>query len=583
MKRILSVFVCMLMVVGLFAGCGDDTETVNSQTDNGDSIFSFEDVSFIENGESKYTIVRPETNTRLNEGTVAGVLFKQMKSVLNANFKNLSDSTDGADKYEILIGATNRPESQQALDYIESQGHGRYNDWIVCTIGKKIVINAYNAEKLDEATNYFINNFLKAEGIKGGIEYISYTQGDFSNIALNGTNIGKYTVVRPHYNFSYLAQVEIDAISDKVITATGFELPFVYDNTEPSEYEIIIGDAEREGVEALTDYDDYSIKISGKKVYINGGSSHALAVAINDFAKMLESGTVNDTKISGSYAQTVATYGDDAYKYVWGDEFDSETLDTTKWTQVTESDQNLGQNGKISVRSTNPNDVYIKDGKFYICAREDENYYYGGMIRTHKTMTYKYGFAEISVLIPDGDSFWVAWWTGTTDTQSSIEPTIPKYISPEIDIIECYGNSKQFGSYCHLWPTALGKEMGIEHYVATADEGRREHILTDDDKVFGDDFHTIGFLWDDKQMTFARDGEIYCSYDTTKDTDRQEAFNHSMYFIFSMAVAFDNSPGGPITQDPDEWRYTNKLVLDWLRLYQKNDGKHELDWKGANQ
>ena len=82
-------------------------------------------------------------------------------------------------------------------------------------------------------------------------------------------------------------------------------------------------------------------------------------------------------------------------------------------------------------------------------------------------------------------------------------------------------------------------------------------------------------------MSFSCDGDLYFTYKTNTKIEDIECFNHSMYFIYSMALAFANAPGNPITTNPDDWQNTNKLVLDWMNLYQLDDGKCELNWTGA--
>ena len=44
----------------------------------------------------------------------------------------------------------------------------------------------------------------------------------------------------------------------------------------------------------------------------------------------------------------------------------------------------------------------------------------------------------------------------------------------------------------------------------------------------------------------ATDGNLFFSYDTTTTLEDLETFNHSMYFIYSMATGFDKAPGNRI-------------------------------------
>ena len=175
MKKLIAILLVLFVSLGMMAGCGGSSdENDNSTASQGGAnagALSKDDVVYINNGESVYTIIRPEEG-KLEEGSRTSNIFKKMKDAIGVSLKNETDTTDGTDKYEILVGETNRPESKLALDYLKSKTGGRYDDYIVCTIGKKIVINAFNIEGLKAASEYFIKNYLKADGVKGGIEHI---------------------------------------------------------------------------------------------------------------------------------------------------------------------------------------------------------------------------------------------------------------------------------------------------------------------------------------------------------------------------------------------------------------------------
>lgn len=578
MKKLLSLILICLIFVGVLAACGNGDTSSTNNNNNGttitDAIFSTEKVMFIDsNNESVYRIVRPDGNDELTN--TAGTLFKKMKETLGVNIKNISDTTDGTDTYEILVGHTNRPESQQALDFLKNKTSGRYNNFIVCTIGKKIVLNSHSLEGIKQACEYFATNFLKKDGIGGGIAYVNEAEGTFENITINGENIGKYTIVRPLYNSSYLTQLEMEKLVDNVYAKTGYMLDIVYDSSEKTDLEIIVGNSQRENVDTIGGYEAWTVNIVGKKVYLNGGSAHSTAMAVAEFCKILNGNITDASSKSGDYNTTVASYDKaTTYKYVWGDDFDGDKIDSTKWWHIGENGwKSEGLNGKTSVRSSNPNDVYVSDGHFYICARQDDNFYYGGMLRTQITMTYKYGYVETSMLLPHGDGFWIALWQMTASEKSEITA------EPEIDIVECFGNSAYYAVNTHSWPTESGEAFGWTHTSLDADRDYvniKKYRLKEEGVKLGDGMHTYGMLWTDKEMTFTCDGEAFLTYDTTATEQRINTFNQAQYLIISMATGFKSGPGA-ITSNPDDWQFTNKLMIDWLHIYQPSDGKHELN------
>ncbi len=594
MKRILTCALVVIMAFSMLSACGDDgnseknsSSTANSSsnissegsnhgvgTNVTDELFSTEKVVFINsNNQPVYRIIRPEGNDELTN--TAGTLFKKMKESLGVNIRNSDDTSDGTDSYEILIGHTNRPESQQALDFLKNKTSGRYNNFIVCTIGKKIILNSQSLEGIKQACEYFAATYLKKDGIDGGIAFVKEADGSFENITINGENIGKYSIVRPLYNSSYLTQVEMEKIVDTIYAKTGYMLNIVYDNTPETDYEIVVGNCERNGVDGIGSYDSWALSVAGKKVFLNGGSAHSTAMAVTEFGKLLNGNITDASTKTGDYNTTVAGYDKSTtYKYAWGDDFDSNKIDATKWWHIGENGwKSEGLNGKTSVRSSNPNDVYVSDGHFYICARQDDNFYYGGMLRTQTTMTYRYGYIETSALLPHGDGFWVALWQMTALEKSEITS------EPEIDFVECFGNSAYYAVNAHAWPTEAGEALGWTHTSFDGDRDYaniKKHSLKEEGVKLSEGMHTYGMLWTDKEMIFTCDGEDFLTYDTTATEQRINTFNQAQYLIISMATGFKSGPGA-ITSDPLDWELTNKLIIDWINIYQPEDGKHELN------
>ncbi|MBO5746941.1 MAG: glycoside hydrolase family 16 protein [Clostridia bacterium] len=581
MKRILSIVVVIVLTLFLFVGCGDVKDTTSTDTNSqvGDEFsVSIEDVTFVDaNGESKYRIIRSENAaSEITDCTV--YLFKQIKLKLGISVKNLSDIEDGTDDYEILVGDTNRPESKKALDYLKTKTEGRYDDYIICSVGKKIVINGFNSASINKACKYFIENIFKTDGVKGGIEYLYATKGDFETITINGVNISEFVFVKPQYNTSYLTQSELDELQETLYKTTGYKLSIERDNDINSEYEIIIGNSKRDNVETVFDSDKFKILVNGKKVYLNGGSPHATAMAVSEFGKIL-TGDLTDRSVVGSYNHSINAYDlATTLYYVWGDDFSRAELDTEKWVQRDENTKSQGLNGKISVRSSNPQDVFISDGKFYICAREDEDYYYGGLITTMNKMCFRYGYAECSAVVPHGEGFWVAFWGTNAGLMSDrSDPLIPPLYTPEFDIMEMFGNSTYYAANLHANPTEYGKSSGLSHYSLDVPEYiNAKKYFCPDGNTLNSDFHTYGVLWSDDNIGFTCDGVMYFNYDLSENKYNEDCFKRHINLVFSMATGFFNAPGSSITSNKNEWKDSNKLIGDYINLYQYNDGKCSL-------
>ncbi len=586
MKKVLSLILVLVLSLSLLAACSGDDEGAasgNGSTVGGDTAqleFSKETVNYFnESGKSNYKIVRPEENDAMFD--ISSNVFKAMKEKLQLTVQNTADSSDGTDQYEILIGATNRQESKTAYDYLVENIGGRFDDYIICTIGKKIVIHGLSNTAIANAADHFINNYLSAHTVEGGIMHTHKTEGEFTDITINGENISKFSIIRPRFNVSYLTQMEIDKVYEYVKQTTGFEVE-IYDDADvaATEYEIIVGEAARDGVQKIdkNDTDTYSVIVSGKKVYINGGSTYATALAVTEFCTMLKKGTVTDaeTVASGSYATAVARYDKSTYYTpTWLEDFKSTELDETKWMHVGWNAE--GQNGKKSYRSEK---TYTFDGEYFtITPYQDDVGYYGGMIRTHRDMSYIYGYVEESAKIPTAKGFWTALWTGDTtgfglygDEQAAKE----QILGNEIDINENFGGN-WFAANCHSWPTELGESLGYKHTSCDNNEfSNDKKYYPDKDVDLHDDFHTYGMMWTPEGMDFTCDGRVYFTYKFTTDQDNL-TFHQKMYLTLSMAVGLKSGSTSIGLATEEDWANRSTLVVDYVHLYQLDDGKSVLD------
>lgn len=573
------LIVCFVCCV--FAGCGKDAKKTESGTDTNDiepvsgDMFTKDKVDFLNaDGSAVYNIVKPYPCTEA-EGTAAATLFKQMKSVLGVSGKNNNDEEDGTDKYEILVGRTNRPESDKAFNYISTNGGMRKDDFVIGSIGKKIVIVGVTDDSITAATDYFINNFLKKEGIEGGIFHENYT--DTANLPerkIGGIAVGHFKIVRPHYNSSYITQMEIEKLVAGVKDQLGYVLPIVEDAyEEPGKYEIIVGNTNRDGVKGISDRDAFEIRIEGTKVYLNGGHNYSTAAAVTEFTKLIIADDLNDGKsVTGSYSAVVASYDKSTYYTpTWYDDFDGTEVDSKLWYAVKPGENDSkGQNGKTSVRSVDPDITYVRDGFYQVHPTQNDTTYYGGMIRTNETMKYRYGYVEISEKIPNAPGFWTSLWAYGHDADMILEP--------EIDINESFGNGNVVAANCHTWPSTVGAKAGYQHTSLDGDKyGDKKRRYSLDNKSFNDDFHTFGFLWDETHMAFLCDGEIYFDYDTTTTPEDVECFNHSLSFMISMAVGFANNGEDINKATADDWQSDKcALIVDHFYVYQLQNGKQEL-------
>ena len=591
MKRILAMFFVLAISVCLFAGCGGDSKKseVSSVTVSVD--FSKEDVNLLDaDRNARYTII-----SRANDesaASVAAILYKQTRDKLKVSFGNYTDSKGtGEDAYEILVGNTNRPESGKAREYLLAATGGKFDDFLVASIGKKIVIYAFNYETLNVAVKYFVDNFAKADTISGGILYTNNAKGNFTATGINNHSLAEYKIVRPHFNTSYITQLQIEAMQDTLYKTTGYKPYIIDDNIEASEYEIIVGNTSREGVEKVADHDAYTIKVSGNKVYLNGGSPYSIGMAVSEFTKMLSAGKVTDSSsVTGSYKTAVASY--DKSKYytpTWTDDFDYvdggvNGIDTKKWTVLVEGQDDIkAHNDRTAVRTARPDVTYVSDGQLHIRATYDAQYYYGAKLMTNNTMTYKYGYLEGSCILPHGDGFWTSLWANSPKDYMADD----KAYFTEINVIECFGSSYTGAANAHGWiknkASSLYKDFWkpagyTDHWSLDGEQySSAKSYKCPDNTNFNSGFHTFGYLWTDEKIAFTADGKIYFELPLETDPVYVDTLDQPLYLILSEAVCFAEGAGNPMDDHDPAWYETNNFDIDYVHIYQLNDGKSELN------
>lgn len=183
---------------------------------------------------------------------------------------------------------------------------------------------------------------------------------------------------------------------------------------------------------------------------------------------------------------------------IWGDEFEGDALDTSKWTV-------FDTNGHTTFFT--PDQVTVDDG----CARLRIEYhkdgkwgdgFYGGWLSTENSFQGTYGYYEIRCKMPKGEGLHAAFWT--YKNQFSYNHTAKS--GTEIDIFEnAFRRVKQKNE-------AVNRTYQITLH---AGDGHGKHLSISSPKIStlerdGTDmynsFHTYGLEWTDKAYIFYYDG-----------------------------------------------------------------------------
>lgn len=571
-----SIFLICILIISFFSCCNNKKNNTDVNSDNvtivdADKLFTDTDIGFTDkNGNPKYRIVRPaDCSDELSKAI--SDLRAGIKENFGVGLYNVSDD-NSEEEFEILVGDTNRSESKLCINYVNSVLGGRYNDYIVGTVGNKLVISGNCDAAVINAINKFVKSFGEDGKLKGGLILENRTEGDFLKASVCGKPILDYKIVRPHYNSSYITQIQLNELCEFCENKLGYSKT-IYDDAylTVSPYEIVVGNTDRGG-EKVKDYDTFYIKAEKGKVFINGGNAQSVAAGVSEFIKMLENGGIEE----GFYkefdtAEYVAKLDHRNYYTVkWFDEFDGDTIDTTKWKNGQDGFFDTGVGGKIRCRDTDPQFVFQENGLLYMQGHQDDEHYYGAMIQTPHKLAFKYGIIESSEIIPHGDGFWIALYLES----SGIEPT---YMKHEIDINEMFGNANVIAANLHLWPTQEGKDLGYAHTSLDKDYSNKKKRFSLDGRTFNEDFHNYGCIWTPEMISFTCDGEIYFEFDITSDQLYTEAYTtHSTYIKLGYNIGGADNPLSVLNATEEQWQNSSALITDNIYIYQLEDGNSYL-------
>ena len=280
MKKIISLILAVLMLGAVLVSCNqpstpDDTtpvDTPSAETTPGATeeplppIIPEEETSIdlIKGYVAKAKIIYPKGDMAMYD--IAGKLRVAFMQNTTVQFYVYDDETEKYDPntVEILLGDTNRPESQTLKKYLG------YNDFGVAVIGKKYVITAHHAGNVDEARGiaegFMFKNLAEKKNlsVSSNSNYVTskYYQ-HAKNRKLLGNSYGVYNIVLSQ-NCKYYEYLFAIKLQDYIGNKTGKIVKIVYDNEPVTEYEILIGKTNR--TTSTVGTNKYLLNVVGNKV-----------------------------------------------------------------------------------------------------------------------------------------------------------------------------------------------------------------------------------------------------------------------------------------------------------------------------
>lgn len=242
-------------------------------------------------------------------------------------------------------------------------------------------------------------------------------------------------------------------------------------------------------------------------------------------------------------------YIDERYRLVFNDDFNGDSLDTTKWgynyswghshnhAAWCVPENVIVKNGILTLKGENKQhpDAVGKQGTFN--NKKYDIIYTSGAVNTHHKYNFDYGYFEARMKMPKGKGMWPAWWM--------LKDGWP----PEIDMLEVLCSK----------PNELHVNF---HYGPAWNEHYSHEQVLNLGYDTSDEFHTYGFEWTPDYMRYYVDGK-QVGHDFTNKSAIKEATG--MYMILNLAIdGWDGKPDSS-TVWPAEFQ------IDYVRAWQLNE------------
>lgn len=251
-------------------------------------------------------------------------------------------------------------------------------------------------------------------------------------------------------------------------------------------------------------------------------------------------------------ATTLPEHVQQDYQLVFAEEFDGDTLDTSKWntSYLWGTDLFINSEEQYYVDSRNDpgfgfDPFSVNEGILTIeSVRTPDSLrekalgqpYLSGVITSYDSFQFTYGYVEARARTPFGQGFWSAFWLLNA-----------YYVErkPEIDIMEHIGDNRDVIYHTYHYYDANGQLHSTESMETTGLD-------------FTSEFHTYGVEWLPGKIIFYVDGKERHSISDANVSSQ------SMYIIANTAL------GGWWPGSPDETTvFPAKYELDYIRAYQK--------------
>ncbi len=245
----------------------------------------------------------------------------------------------------------------------------------------------------------------------------------------------------------------------------------------------------------------------------------------------------------------------------WNDEFNGTSMDTSKWNHW------LAGPRRDAVNS--PSAVSLGDGKLTISTYTLGGTHYTGMIATHNTYLYTYGYIEARINYDSTPGMWSAFWMQSPTMGNPIGS--PNSAGTEIDICE---HRKVDGSAVNR----DGNIGGVIHWDGYG-AAHRSHGYDSGNLGLGTGYHIYGMEWTPTQQKFYINGSL--RWTINNNAANSPVSQRSEFIILSSEVENGGwSSAVPAGGYGTLATTTTKMEVDYVRVYRRSETVVNGDFEG---
>lgn len=348
--------------------------------------------------------------------------------------------------------------------------------------------------------------------------------------------------------------------------------------------EILVGDTNR--YKTNLSEKEFAVSLQENRLVFEGGHNVMVEKAVKWFMTFDRTVTrIATLKGTAEDFNSSVTINGEKYDYVWGDEFDGNFFDQTKFVQRS----HMGKGSGCAYVLTGENDTLkVEDGLMKMSAinyTDDSNpeikYAIPECLCTDDTMWWLYGYAEIRAKVPMKKGSWPAWWATSYCHSMKGKTKGWKYLV-EIDFFEVFSNKTLVQPNIHKWYKNYagtftefidenGEYMRHNGYADLKLPTTKYEMPEEENEGY----HTYGFKWTPKEMVMSVDGIEYMKYDLTFNfdnlTDMEDFVKQPLHMIFDNWIY---TPGGWCATEKNltsPESLPSEFFVEYVRLYQKPD------------